>query len=457
MLKELFDIAALGAAGLAFLLISALVIRVWAPAARRRGGVWYLEFLMFCCGPATMLVIALYPEDGSMGGPFPAVNRGLTLLATAVSIIGVIANLKAPRRHIAGAIAALVLFYLTLILSALGGVIPALPEAYLTTPLLLIAVLTSSHASYGWFVRTSLYALRSIILLSIIFAIAFPPLAFNTEESRTVFGLNRLEGISHHPNVLAMLAALAILLEVSQRSRLIWQLLALATLVVAQSTTGYIAAATGFVVLRAASSAFVRRAAIVTVIAALAAAILAPSVMSRFVESLIPDKAVDFTGRTGIWDAAMQGWLVSPVWGYGPTLLDETYREMYLPGFDAAAQAHNQVVQTLAGSGVVGLIALLILTAVLAQYSFQIGKADGRLALAALVALLVIGVTETPLRPAGASSVTLLVIIIVGLSVIGRSHFFESLAPQRGQRFPITTRRSDSLSRDSKAPPRPRT
>ena len=52
------------AVGAAALTWGYLVVRGRAPHLRARGGAWYLEAALLFCGPVSLLLVALYPQDG---------------------------------------------------------------------------------------------------------------------------------------------------------------------------------------------------------------------------------------------------------------------------------------------------------------------------------------------------------------------------------------------------------
>ncbi len=402
-----------GLSALAGLVWAIIIIRAWAPAAERRGGHWALEAILYICGPATTIFVALYPVDGSMTGPLPGLNRAATLAALALAVIAMIDSPRHPRRHTGGVAVGVLIFYLAFWLSAIGGVVPAFPEAYWTTPLIVLAFLFHGGYSKEWLLRTVRIALRIILVLSVGVMFLLPDMAFNLEESRTLFGLHRLQGIVTHPNGFAALAALGFLLELHARSRFYWKVLFIVGFVLAQSTTAYIAVIVGLLVMRSALSKTLR---VLLYMGGMAVGFgvifgAGPWLVSTFV----PESAGTFTGRTAIWAAALRGFQMNPAFGYGPTLLDEEFRNHYLPNFEAAAQAHNQMIQTLGGEGLVGLTALAILMLVLLVAAVRSYSATGGLSVALLVFLAVRFVTETPLRPSGVGTGTLVLVVIFGL------------------------------------------
>ncbi|WP_087873007.1 O-antigen ligase family protein [Arthrobacter globiformis] len=394
-----------------------IIVRAWAPAANRRGGFWELEALMLIIGPATAMIVAFYPPDAP--GMLGSVNRALMNVSYALAIGAIGRGLIHPSKKTGGLVAAIALYYLSLILSGIGGAVPGgFTEAYWLTPLLVLAFLLSPGFTLDWFLRMSRLAIRAIVALSLLAATFVPEIAFNLEEKRQVFGIPRVEGITQHPNVFGIIATIGIVLELKNASkgRAFWLLVMGSGLVLAQSSTAYIATLLGVLMI---STRFTRRLRLLAALTAAAGAILAIALPeeSRKLSALLTEDALTkmLNGRVEIWDAALAGFRQSPWFGYGPSLLDEQYRQLYLPNFDAAAQAHNQWYQSLGGAGIVGAAALIILLLTLASYAFKARVHTSGLSLALLVVLLVRCVSETPLRPVGASTATLMILIVIGV------------------------------------------
>jgi len=101
------------------------------------------------------------------------------------------------------------------------------------------------------------------------------------------------------------------------------------------------------------------------------------------------------TGRDQIWAVAMEEWHANPVFGYGPGLWNEEFRaSINLPN---ATNAHNQFLDTLARSGTVGAIGLVLYAAVLLVMSVRYARATGGLSLALFVSLALLSISEVPL------------------------------------------------------------
>jgi O-antigen ligase len=410
MLDSLVTYGALSVAGLAMAMVAFVVVKAWGPAARSRGGFWYLEAILLFSAPLTELLIFFYPED--LSGPFPVVARAVSVACVGLAIWALLKSATNARRGAGVIVAITFAYYLALVMSGIVGVTPGVPETYVTTPLLVIAFLVHGGFSLEWFLRAVRINLRIILALSLAAAIAMPLSAFNSEEARTLFGVARLEGITTHPNTLAAIAVVAIILEMRKSKSALWLTLAFIAIALAQSNTAWIALIIALAVMKGRVGQALRYIAAAGVIL-LSALVVLSYVSTESIWASVLGGDLTLNGRTRIWDAAMMGFAQYPIFGYGPDLLGPGFRDLYLPNFDAAGQAHNQFVQSLAGAGIVGLAALLVLFTVLILRSVKLRGLGDSTPLALVVALAIRSMTETPLRPTGAGLSTFLLIAVV--------------------------------------------
>lgn len=113
------------------------------------------------------------------------------------------------------------------------------------------------------------------------------------------------------------------------------------------------------------------------------------------------------SGRDLIWDLSLEEWRRSPIFGYGLNLWGEEYRrQMALP---SAFHAHNQFVQTLAASGVVGLAGLLLYLGVLTAHVLKVEPTLRPYALALLAILFVRCFSEPPFELRSISDANVLI------------------------------------------------
>jgi O-antigen ligase len=110
------------------------------------------------------------------------------------------------------------------------------------------------------------------------------------------------------------------------------------------------------------------------------------------------DNLGTLNGRTLVWSLTLDQWRQSPLVGYGPTLWSAAYRASH--GFSDltwVGMAHNQFIQVLGESGLVGLVALIAFVLALVGSAWRSRSVDRGLALSLVLALLVIMITEAPL------------------------------------------------------------
>ena len=207
--------------------------------------------------------------------------------------------------------------------------------------------------------------------------------AFYTKgaDEHTWFGLYQLQGISFHPNTLggwcvAAIVATSVLLwhQFSDRGR--WRVLkvlgiiALAALLIAslialvwsQSRTSIwalaVAVVFGLVVIGARNAGANARRVTMLCLTVAAAGL---SIITVIIGTVRP--SISFHGRTTAWSAAIPTFRDSPLTGYGP---DAFAGPAFWNHFGTQpwypVHAHNQVLETAAESGLLGLVPLIIAT-----------------------------------------------------------------------------------------------
>ncbi|MCZ4518046.1 O-antigen ligase family protein [Rhodococcus ruber] len=393
------------------LALAAAFGEAWARAARRRGGAWYLEAQIFVCGVLGPLSILFY-TGGSTVFRF----------AVALGVISAFYGLKDSRRHTKLLTATLVAFYGTLLTSAYFGAFPAgvteIPDAYWATPLIVISFVSHGTYTFEWLTQQIRWTLRIIVALSLV-AIAMLPNAFNTDESRTLLGFSRLEGILPHPNAMAAVAGMSIVAELAHRRASWWLAPSLIALALAQSSTGWVGLVLAVPFLLGRLGKAFRISLLVIASSAALLYMAVPLIFADRVKALLPPNYQTLNGRTEIWEAAIVGgYRGNEVFGYGPQLLDDAFRAVWAPSFTVGGQAHNQIVQTLAGQGVLGLVALVAMLVVMVGIGLRFWREGGGLGMAATVLLVARMSTETPLRPTGADINTTLFVFTVAALVV---------------------------------------
>ncbi|MFR8088296.1 MAG: O-antigen ligase family protein [Lachnospirales bacterium] len=98
-----------------------------------------------------------------------------------------------------------------------------------------------------------------------------------------------------------------------------------------------------------------------------------------------------FTGRTVIWDAALEAFFDSPILGNGMLV--------YMPASSdwTTTQAHNAFLNILANGGIIGLALFVLMFALVAQKMFQIGKHSYKEVIyGGMIAYGIVFITEMP-------------------------------------------------------------
>lgn len=125
------------------------------------------------------------------------------------------------------------------------------------------------------------------------------------------------------------------------------------------------------------------------------------------------------TGRATIWYIGLAEWRANPFFGYGPDFLDVEHR--YRIGMLHAFHAHNQFIQTLAQSGMVGIIGLLMFLFLAAKHAIMSAAATRGTSIGLLTFLLTRCVTEVPIRSGAMLSVEFLTILTLLIIIIPHS------------------------------------
>lgn len=255
----------------------------------------------------------------------------------------------------------------------------------------------------------------------------------------------RLWGLGSNPNSIGPLALLVLLLEYLQPTRWrqwfwgpkldLWGFLiarrlpqasssplqsmmrrayivlpAVLVLILAQSKTAWVAALVAAFILVwyriAETRSSSARIAIVLVImlcvmaAGIAFIAMDPMVLwEKLTASKVGENLATASGRTEIWRVAINEWLRSPIFGYGPGIWGPMFRIEV--GMQFAFSAHNQFLHSLAGAGTVGFLALIVYLSFAARAAFRVARATRGVSVALLAMILLRCLTETPLSMNG--------------------------------------------------------
>ena len=259
-------------------------------------------------------------------------------------------------------------------------------------------------------------ALYTLMIGSLIAALIVPAIAVQPDYQGLIPGLNiRLWGLGSNPNSIGPLALLTLMMEYLHPTRKRWlrALLIAATglvFMLAQSKTVWIALLIVATIL--AWHRWVRgrsqEASIVVVLVLLGAGIAflttllltdVGAVWDRFLDSKEGANVTSFSGRTGIWEVALQEWERSPLFGYGPEIWGLKFRIKI--GMPFAFSAHNQFLQTLSVAGTLGFVALLAYLRYVIPAALRAAAATRGVSLALLSMISFRCISEAPLAMTG--------------------------------------------------------
>ena len=263
-----------------------------------------------------------------------------------------------------------------------------------------------------------------IVFSSLIAAIIAPRLVFQPGYIGLIPGFDlRFWGLTSHANALGAAASMFLVLELAEPSAKAWvraSILSAAglTLILTQSKSSIGAAFLGFFIIfcwrllnRTNEAIAVRKRGSLIPIVLLACSIISIVVGGAFVmffdtdildalQGQLDARAVGHlstaTGRTLIWEAAINGGLENPLFGQGGDFWGAENRRRL--GLEAAATAHNLFLQIFSQSGFVGLAALLVFLYFLIRYSIRAAKPTRGGSIALLAVLLMRSAFEANLQ-----------------------------------------------------------
>jgi O-Antigen ligase len=314
---------------------------------------------------------------------------------------------------------AFLLFYVTnVVLNNIFGTRPTFDQRTIYPLVVFIAVYFSRNKDQGTMIDGGKIGLLLFLAGSCIAAAMVPAIAVQSNYAGVIPKLNiRLWGLGSNPNSIGPLAVVFLLLLVHKpfRNPLLQygsMLLGAAVLVLAQSKTAWAAAVLALAVLwwgrirykpvTTYHAGYPMRsfAGPIAVSVGGLMLVMVAAFMIVFTDhfmTLANDQQVTtLTGRTAIWQVAIDTWKDNPLFGYGATMWDTEFRRAI--GMDFAYNAHNQFLQTLSVAGAVGMVGLVVYTLLLLRYSLAANRATRGLAMALFSLLFIRYFTEAPLN-----------------------------------------------------------
>jgi O-antigen ligase len=121
--------------------------------------------------------------------------------------------------------------------------------------------------------------------------------------------------------------------------------------------------------------------------------------LAHFLHSDSGTQLTSLTGRDVIWAVAYNEWMRHPLFGYGPSFLDNAYRHSI--GLLSATHGHNQYMDLLPRAGLVGAIPLTLYLIAMLGLAVRHAVASRGLTLALFIALALRAISEVPLTLSG--------------------------------------------------------
>jgi len=359
----------------------------------------------------------------------------------------------ALRKHMPSPILAITFvgyWFTTVVTSALFGSHPELSHEYLYPVILGCAGLLATAPEREKIVESVRTALLWFLLIGVLLIPVVPSLVLDASYKQGLIpGLPRFGGLAPHPVAMGTFAQITLLCLWVQPLRNRWLnrgawILGLGVLFVAQSKTAWIAfvlCAVCMLAVRRGPGIWRRlgdpRESVFGIVVCFSAILVAVGVLSvvlfgnlgaqveDFTDSAEGAQLMSMTGRDQIWAIAREEWHENPVFGYGPSLWDDDFRRsISMPN---ATSAHNQFLDTLARSGTVGGVGLVIYAFVLMVMSIRYARATGGLSLALFVSLALLSISEVPL-----------VLVGYGTELLGHLLLVITLASAAADRIPAT-------------------
>jgi O-antigen ligase len=300
------------------------------------------------------------------------------------------------------------------------GAHPQLEHNYVYPVVIGIAAVLATRLERDRAIAATRNSLFLLMLAGLATAFFRPSMALDTEYGQGYLpGVPRFAGLAGHAvsmGLLAQLTLLCLLIIPYQRpwiNRFAW-IFGLSVLFLAQSKTAWITfvLCTLCVLLIRDGGNFWRRISdplhpefgIVVISGFLMVSLAAAALfvfggigekVNGFLNSAQGAQLTSLTGRDRIWAIAYDEWQRNPIFGYGPGIWDFNFRASI--GMPNAGHAHNQFMDTLSRSGIVGVVTLVLYASTLLVMSVWHARATNGLSLALFFALALRSVSEVPL------------------------------------------------------------
>ncbi|WIA99760.1 O-antigen ligase [Curtobacterium sp. MCBA15_012] len=393
-------LALFGILAVSIVAVAALVV-IWREAEKKRPSGLPLRTILWTMTLATGVVNLLTVLE--QGGTAETLTDIAGVVFPGVLLVAVLAAFKNPGRSTTPLVpVGLVAFSLILIVSALLNsqfteVTRLIAAGILYLPGLVVAIWKTT-ASADAIRSTVRHICLTIVWASLVLLAINPTAAMGDLPRRVTIGdlPFRVAGVTPHPNLLAFIAAVGLILVLKHKSRLrLVHVAAIAVILVlaeARSLTiGLAVALALYWIIAGRGSRAVRTFAAVLV--GLPIAVFAwPAIDDAFNDSTLGSDVTTLNSRTVVWNLVGRYWVDHPVLGWGPfTFNDATHSPASSLFFN---HAHNQLLEALIEGGLVGLLLMVVSLGVVTWYA--ITTRDVVYAATAVITL-IFAATEVPL------------------------------------------------------------
>lgn len=320
-------------------------------------------------------------------------------------------------------------------------------QRLLMTPLVFVAFYVGPHAPMRQLI-SDIRRIMRIYMWGSLFSLLVAPRwathlpfesASNENEIRDYLGigLRRLYGLTDHPNLLGAIAAASLAIELAPVVRQPWWLLhasaAAGVLLLTQSRTAWFCAIAVTLLRSNKFRSGIRPGVLCAfgVVFLCATTLLLPSMQQMFTDELARPDISSLNNRTRAWEYALREFQKNPLVGYGPNIFSLEYRRdvIHDPSLMWVGQAHNQVLQTMGDSGLVGLAGLATFITVLLVVGARLAQRTAGLLLVLPIMMVTRSFTESPLEILG-SAVNLTLATFTWLLLLSAENDRVTAAPQ---------------------------
>jgi len=411
--------------GIAALIWATVVFLALAQRASSMESTLGARILIWVVGLAPALASLLAPRAVVLGNTLvdaPALTGPALLASQVLSLSGLTlcvliiasrrwATARESQRPGRGLTIGLLAVYTSVMISAIFSGHGGFDRQLFVLPLTIIALYVTPRLPAPELVSQLRLILRVYIYGSLASLIIKPSWALvaSSSMSRDYFHVGgQLSGLTPHPNALGPLAATALVLELAPLGRrrlwLVHVAAAFTVLMLAQSRTALIAAVLGLMFLRSTHRSIrpMRWIAAGVAMVGTGALLLSPPLAGLMTQAFTGGDLQTLNGRTAVWRYAYNQFLADPIVGFGPNLFDTNGPEAAAGAFPTwAGQAHNQILQTLGETGVIGMVAVTAFVCFLLATAAKRSIVLAGISSALVAILLTRFATEAPLATIG--------------------------------------------------------